>query len=179
MNLKTLAYSLGIGLLLGCAGGFFLARWVTKTPVAQIVTSPVSTGVTQFITDLIKKNKDEIQRVTDSSRAQLGTLKKRYDDSISVLRRREQTALEGMANAHTTADSLAKCTVVALTCRQRADLAEARVVTLSTQLARQTAQQPKRCGADLGPGLGIGIKPLSVGLQPIQLGVHCRIFDLF
>src|SRR5512147_2258423 len=154
MNLK----GLGIALLIGALGGFFLATKIIKTPAAQIVTGPTGTGVTQFTLDLIQKHKDEIQRVTDSSRAQLGALKKRYDDSISVLRRREEAALGDLAGAHTTADSLAKCTVVALTCRQRADLAEARVVVLSKQLDRQTAQQPKRCGADAGPGIGVAIK---------------------
>ena len=173
--MKPLAALFALGVIIGAVGGFFVTKAVIKSPI-QAVTNPVSTGVTQFILDLINKHDKELKRVNDSTHLVLGTQRKQYEDSLARLHRQESLDSAAFANARTPSDSLHKCTVLALTCQQRADLAERRVQTLTQQLTRQAAQQVHRCGADVGPGVGISVNPLKVNVEPIQAGVHCRIF---
>ncbi len=167
---------MGIGILLGLVGGFFVTQWIIKTPAAQIITGPTSTGVTQVLLDLISKRDKELQRVNDSTRTLLGASKRAYDDSLAAAHKKFTQDSIALAHATTPGDSLAKCSLLVLDCQARAELAEGRVRSLTTQLTRQIAQQPHRCGLDVGPGIGIGVKPFAVRLEPIQVGAHCRIF---
>ncbi len=177
VKLKQLLITLGIGFVLGTVGGLFLSKWIMKQPIVAAATGG-TTGVTQYILDLISNHEKELKRVTDSSRVVIAQ-NAAYSDSIKVLHAREALHLADLGRATTTVDSLAQCSLVVLDCQARAKLAEDRATALQKQLTRQVVQIPKRCGLDVGPGTGITLNPVKVNFEPIQVGIHCRLANLF
>ena len=162
-------------LALGLGVGFWGGRKLNKN-----VPSPSQGTAIQLLQQELAYALSQVKKVTAQSQRELGSLQKVYQDSIKKLQRLETHQLEGYATARTAADSFKVCSVVLITCQQRADLAESRVEGLRAQLARQTALQPRPCGLIVtgGPVAGVQYgKKLSGFAAVAQIGMTtgCRI----
>lgn len=172
----ALLAALGLGLGVGFWGGRKVGHLV---PAGATGTTGAQTYI-QLLQQQLVDALSQVKKTTAQSNRELGVLNKTYQDSLARLHRLESQQLGVYRNARTAGDSLAACSVVLLTCEQRADLAEGREKSVRAQLARQTALQPHPCGIIVvgGPIAGVQLgKKLSAFALPAQLGITtgCRI----